>query len=85
MSEERLNTFRTFEKKMEDREVKVHNVFRAVLNPVVIIMGLVLCLMIFPGRVFGTGMINYAFLGGSIVLLTVVLLYIINFKIYHIH
>ena len=69
-----------FEKKIADREVKVHNVFRAVLNPVVIIMGLVLCLMIFPGRVFGTGMVNYAFLGGSIVLLTVVLLYIINFK-----
>lgn len=69
-----------FEKKIADREVKVHNVFRAVLNPAVIIGGLTLCLMIFPGRVFGTGIINYAFLGGSIVLLTAVLLYIINFK-----
>ena len=69
-----------FEKKIADRDVKVHNVFQAVLNPIVIIAGMVLCLMIFPGRVFGTGIINYAFLGGSIVLLTVVLLYIINFK-----
>lgn len=69
-----------FEKKIADREVKVHNVFRAILNPVVILAGMVLCLMIFPGRVFGTGIINYAFLGGSIVLLTAVLLYIINFK-----
>lgn len=69
-----------FEKKIADRDVKVHTVFRAVLNPVVVGLGLMLCLMIFPGRVFGTGIINYAFLGGSIVLLTAVLLYIINFK-----
>lgn len=69
-----------FEKRIADREVKVHNIFRAVLNPIVILIGLTLCLMIFPGRVFGTGVINYAFLGGSIVLLTLVLLYIINFK-----
>ena len=69
-----------FEKKIADRDVKVHTVFRVVLNPVVAGVGLILCLMIFPGRVFGTGIINYAFLGGSIVLLTAVLLYIINFK-----
>ena len=69
-----------FEKKIADRDVKVHNVFRAVLNPVVVLAGIILCLMIFPGRVFGTGIVNYAFLGGSIVLLTVILLYIINFK-----
>lgn len=69
-----------FEKKVADKEVKVHNVFRAILNPIVILAGMILCLMIFPGRVFGTGIINYAFLGGSIVLLTVVLLYLINFK-----
>lgn len=69
-----------FAKKMADKEVKVHAVFRAVLNPLVILMGLILCLMIFPGRVFGTGVVNYAFYGGSIVLLTGVLLYLINFK-----
>lgn len=69
-----------FSKKIADKEVKVHTVFRAVLNPLVILLGLILCLMIFPGRVFGTGVINYAFYGGSIVLLTGVLLYLINFK-----
>ncbi len=69
-----------FEKKLADRDVKVHNVFRAVLNPIVILAGLIVCFMIFPGRVFGTGIINYVFLGGSIVLLTLVLLYLINFK-----
>ena len=71
---------RLFEKKLTDREVKVHTVFKAVLNPVVIIGGVTLCLMIFPGRVFGTGTVNYAFLGGSVVLLTLVLLYLVNFK-----
>ena len=69
-----------FTKKLQDKEVKVHNVIRVVLNPVVIIVGLALCLMIFPGRKFGTGMVNYAFYGGSIILLTVLLLYIINYK-----
>ena len=69
-----------FTKKLKDKEVKVHNVIRVVLNPVVIIVGLALCLMIFPGRKFGTGMVNYAFYGGSIILLTVLLLYIINYK-----
>ena len=69
-----------FEKKIADREVKVHNVIKAVLNPVIVLAGAVLCLMIFPGRKFGTGIVNYAFYGGSIILLTVVLLYISNFK-----
>ena len=69
-----------FSKKMKDREVKVHNVIRAVLSPVVVIAGLALCLMIFPGRKFGTGMVNYAFYGSGSVLLTAVLLYIINYK-----
>ena len=71
---------RLFEKKLTDKEVKVHSVFKVVLNPIVIIVGLALCLMIFPGRVFGTGIINYAFWGGSTVLLILVMLYLINYK-----
>lgn len=69
-----------FTKKLEDKEVKVHNVFRVVLSPIVIIVGLAFCLMIFPGRRFGTGVLNYAFYGGGVILLTVVALYIINYK-----
>lgn len=71
---------RLFEKKFTDRDVKVHTVFKVVLNPIVIIAGGILCLMIFPGRVFGTGAINYAVYGGSVVLLTLILLYLINYK-----
>lgn len=71
---------RLFEKKFTDRDVKVHTIFKAVLNPIVIIAGGILCLMIFPGRVFGTGAINYVFYGGSVVLFMVILLYVINYK-----
>ena len=39
-----------FEKKIADRDVKVHNVFRAVLNPVVVSAGIILCLMILKVR-----------------------------------
>lgn len=67
-----------FAKKWRDREVKVQNVLRITLNPIVLIGGLVLCLMIFPGRKFGTGIVNYAFYGGSILLLVLLLLYYIN-------
>lgn len=69
-----------FEKKVTDREVKVHNVFKVVLTPPVVLSGLVLCLMVFPGRKFGTGALNYAFYGIGILLLTAVLLYIIHYK-----
>jgi len=71
---------RLFDKKLKDKDVKVHSVIKGVLNPLVIIGGIVLCLMIFPGRVFGTGIINYVFLGGSTILLMLVLLYLINYK-----
>lgn len=69
-----------FAKRFTDKEVKVHTVLRVVLNPIVVLVGLALCLMIFPGRKFGTGMFNYLFYGGSIVLLTLLLLFIINYK-----
>lgn len=71
---------RLFEKKLTDRDVKVHTVFKAVLNPLIIFAGLLLCLMIFPGRRFGTGALNYAFYGGSILLLMVLSLVLVNAK-----
>lgn len=67
-----------FAKKLTDRDVKVQNVLRVTLNPIVVIGAGILCLMIFPGRKFGTGMLNYAFYGGSILLLMLLLLYYIN-------
>ena len=71
---------KVFTQKVTDRDVKVQNVFRVILNPIIVIGGLVLCLMIFPGRKFGTGMINYAFYGLGVVLLMAVLLFIVNYK-----
>lgn len=71
---------KVFTQKVKDRDVKVQNVFRVILNPIIVIGGLVLCLMIFPGRKFGTGMINYAFYGLGVVLLMAVLLFVVNYK-----
>ena len=69
-----------FAKKITDRDVTVHNVLRAVLNPIILVVGLVLLVMIFPGRRFGTGMLNYAFYGGSILLLMTLALVLVNAK-----
>lgn len=71
---------KVFEKTGKDKDVKVHTVMRVLLNPIVILLGAILCLMIYPGRVFGTGVLNYAFLGGSVFLLTCILVYLINYK-----
>lgn len=69
-----------FAKKIADREVKVHTAIRVVLNPIVIVGGMVLLYMIFPGRKFGREMLDHAFLFGGVALLVVELLFLINFK-----
>ena len=71
---------KAFEQKFTDRAVKVQSVFRFVCNPLIVIGGLILLLMIFPGRKFGTGIINYAFYGVGILLLLTVLLFVVNYK-----
>lgn len=69
-----------FTKKFSDRDVKVHSVFKATLTPVVLAAGIALCLMIFPGRRFGTGVVNYAFYGLGTVLFMAVALWVIWYK-----
>ncbi len=69
-----------FTKKFTDKDVKVHTVFKVTLTPVVVVAGLILCLMIFPGRKFGTGVMNYAFYGLGVVLLMTVALFVIWYK-----
>lgn len=69
-----------FAKKFTDKDVKVHTVFKVTLTPVVIVAGSILCLMIFPGRKFGTGVMNYAFYGLGVVLLMAVALFVIWYK-----
>lgn len=69
-----------FAKKFKDKDVKVHTVFKVTLTPIVIVAGSILCLMIFPGRKFGTGIMNYAFYGLGVVLLMAVALFVIWYK-----
>ena len=75
-----LSVKRLLGQKVRDREVKVHTVVRFAFNPLIIIGGMALLFMIFPGRKFGTGMINYAFYGLGIALLMAVLLLVVNYK-----
>jgi len=69
-----------FGKKLIDKEVKVHTVFKVLLNPIVIILGSVLLLMIFPGRKIGRDIYDHIFYFGGTTLLIVWLLFLINFK-----
>ncbi len=71
---------KVFEQTLTDREVKVQTVFRVTLSPVVVLGGVILCLMIFPGRKFGTGMVNYAIYGTGILLFMAVLLIWVHYK-----
>lgn len=69
-----------FSEKVVDRDVKVQNILRVVLNPVIAIGGLILLLIIFPGRKIGRDMWDHVFYFGGVFLLIVELLFIINFK-----
>ena len=75
-----LGVKKLFDQKIQDREVKVQTVIRVIFNPLIVIGGMVFLYMIFPGRKFGTGIINYAFYGLGIALLMAVLLLIVNYK-----
>jgi len=69
-----------FASKLPDREVKVQNVFRVILNPIIIVTGAMVCLAVFPGRKFEVGIGNHIFYYASTILLTGILLFLVNFK-----
>ena len=69
-----------FQKSFKDKEVSVQSVFQAVFNPIVAIGTIIALYLVFPGRKFGTGAVNYAFYGVSILMLAAFLLYEINYK-----
>lgn len=63
-----------------EAEVSVQRVIQCVGNPVVALGACVALFAVFPGRVFGTGMINYGFYYLGILLTAAVLLFGINYK-----
>ncbi len=69
-----------FKKVWNDTEVKVQKVLQVVLNPVIAIVALISLYLVFPGRRFGTGALNYAFYDVSIIMLTAFLFYLVNYR-----
>lgn len=69
-----------FQKKLTDKEVILQDVIRFTLSPVVITIGAILIYMVFPGRRFGTGVLNYAVYAGSILVLVGILLWVLHAK-----
>lgn len=69
-----------FKKKLRDRDIKVQKVFQFIGNPLIIGVTILCLYGVFPGRMFETGILNYAFYYSSILLLATFLLYGINHK-----
>lgn len=67
-----------FGKVWEDKEITLQRVLQITCNPIITILTIMLLYLVFPGRKFGTGYLNYAFYGTGILLLAFYLLYAIN-------
>lgn len=64
--------------KKQDKSLTIGCFLRIVLNPCIIIGTCIFLYLVFPGRKFGTGITNYAFYGGSFLMLAAVLLFYLN-------
>lgn len=73
---------RYFDKKgrYKEREIRVQTLLQWTLNPVVIVITALLLFMVFPGRKFGVGVVNYGFYYAGITLGAAVLLLGINYR-----
>ena len=66
--------------KEKDKEITVQNLVQWIANPILVILTIVALLAVFPGRIFGVGVVNYGFYYLGIVLTAVVLFFGINYK-----
>ncbi len=64
----------------KNREITIQNLMQWIANPVVAVATIVALLAVFPGRVFGVGVINYGFYYAGITLTALVLFFGINYK-----
>ena len=63
-----------------NKEITVQKVLQWTLNPLVAVLTLMALLTVFPGRAFGTGIINYGFYYLGILITAAVILFGINYK-----
>lgn len=66
--------------KKKNKIVTVQKVIQWVANPVLGIVTLTALWTVFPGKIFGEGMVNYCFYNAGILLASVIGFYIINYK-----
>lgn len=77
-----IATDKLFSQKLKDRnkEITVQNLIQWIANPILGVGVIVALLAVFPGRIFGVGVINYGFYYLGILLTAVVLFFGINYK-----
>lgn len=66
--------------KEKNKEITVQNLIQWVANPILAVLTVVALLAVFPGRMFGVGVINYGFYYLGILLTAVVGFFGINYK-----
>lgn len=64
----------------KNKEISIQNLIQWVANPIVALVALVGLLAVFPGRIFGVGVINYGFYYLGIAIIALILFYGINYK-----
>ena len=71
-----------FSQKLKDRnkEITVQNLIQWIANPILVLVVIAVLLAVFPGRIFGVGVINYGFYYLGILLTAVVVFFGINYK-----
>jgi len=73
---------KVFEEKLrgKNKEITVQKLIQWIANPIVVIGTLVAFLMVYPGKMFGVGAVNYGFYYIGIAIAAMFLLYAINYK-----
>jgi len=66
--------------KEKNKEVTIQNLIQWIANPILVLIAIVAFLAVFPGRMFGVGVVNYGFYYLGIMLTTIVLFFGINYK-----
>ena len=64
----------------KNKEITVHNLIRWIANPILGVITLMALLAVFPGRVFGVGVVNYGFYYLGIILAAGIGFFVINYK-----
>lgn len=66
--------------KKRDREITVQKMVQWIGNPLLLVVVIIALWSVFPGKMYGTGILNYAFYYLGILLSTLVLFFGINYK-----